>query len=121
MVDLGTVHGDLDWQAIGDALDRWGFAVTPPLLDAEQCWSRRRLVATVHRELALAAKPLARLLRFERAVEHLRAGSGLTDVALDSGYYDQAHFNRDFKAFAGVTPTRYRAVTSVQDIRSVPA
>ena len=52
--------------------------------------------------------------------QRLRAGAELADAALDSGYYDQAHFNRDFKAFAGVTPTEYR-VTSVQDIQSVPA
>jgi AraC-like DNA-binding protein len=90
-------------------------------LAAKLGWSRRHLAATVHRELGMAPKPLARLLRFERAVERLRAGADLTDVALDSGYYDQAHFNRDFKAFAGVTPTEYRAVTSVQDIQSVPA
>jgi AraC-like DNA-binding protein len=90
-------------------------------LAAELGWSRRHLTTTVRRELGLAPKPLERLLRFERAVERLRAGDELADVALDSGYYDQAHFNRDFKAFAGVTPTAYRTVTSVQDIRSVPA
>jgi AraC-like DNA-binding protein len=90
-------------------------------LAEELGWSRRHLAVTVRRELGMAPKPLARLLRFERAVERLRAGAELADVALDSGYYDQAHFNRDFKAFAGVTPTEYRAVTSVQDIRSVPA
>jgi hypothetical protein len=27
----------LDWSALGGELDRWGFAVTPPLLDEEQC------------------------------------------------------------------------------------
>jgi hypothetical protein len=38
MTDLGTVHiADLDWQAIGEDLDKWGFAVTPPLLGPEQC------------------------------------------------------------------------------------
>jgi AraC-like DNA-binding protein len=83
-------------------------------------WSRRHLTATVHRELGMAPKPLARLLRFERALERLRAGAGLADVALDSGYYDQAHFNRDFRGYAGVTPTEYR-VTSIQDMQSVPA
>ena len=83
-------------------------------------WSRRHLTATFRRELGMAPKPLARLLRFERAVERLRAGAGLVDAALDSGYYDQAHFNRDFKQFAGRTPTEY-LVTSVQDITSVAA
>jgi AraC-like DNA-binding protein len=89
-------------------------------LAAELGWSRRHLAKTVREELGLAPKPLARLLRFERAVERLRAGAALADVALDSGYYDQAHFNRDFRGFAGVTPTEYR-VTSVQDMRSVTA
>ena len=83
-------------------------------------WSRRHLAATVNRELGMAPKALARLLRFERALQRLRAGADLVDVALDSGYYDQAHFNRDFRAFAGVTPTEYR-VTSVQEMSAVPA
>jgi len=38
MTDLRAVRvAELDWQGIGADLDRWGFAVTPPLLDAEQC------------------------------------------------------------------------------------
>jgi hypothetical protein len=28
---------DLDWPVLGEELDRWGYAVTPPLLDEEQC------------------------------------------------------------------------------------
>jgi hypothetical protein len=28
---------DLDWRALRKELDQWGFALTPPLLDAEQC------------------------------------------------------------------------------------
>jgi AraC-like DNA-binding protein len=89
-------------------------------LAAELGWSRRHLAAQLHRELGMAPKPLARLLRFERAVERLRAGAGLVDAALDSGYYDQAHFNREFKQFARLTPTEY-LVSSVQDITSVAA
>ena len=27
----------LDWPALGEQLDRWGYAATPPLLDGEQC------------------------------------------------------------------------------------
>ena len=89
-------------------------------LAAEVGWSRRHLAARFREHIGLPPKALARILRFERAAERLRGGADLSDAALDSGYYDQAHFNRDFKAFAGVTPTQYR-VTSVQDIQSVPA
>ena len=28
---------ELDWPVLGEELDRWGFAVTPPLLDEQQC------------------------------------------------------------------------------------
>jgi hypothetical protein len=38
MTDLAVARlSELDWAALGDELDRWGFAVTPPLLDDGQC------------------------------------------------------------------------------------
>ena len=30
------------------------------------------------------------------------------DVAFDNGYSDQSHLVREFKAFAGIPPFRYR-------------
>jgi transcriptional regulator GlxA family with amidase domain len=46
------------------------------------------------------------VLRFRRAVELLRLADGATlaEVAAASGYYDQAHLNRDFRALAGGPP-----------------
>ncbi len=78
-------------------------------LAAELGWSRRHLAVRFRSELGMTPKALARLLRFERAAKRLRAGDELADLALDAGYYDQAHFNRDFRAFAGTTPTDYLA------------
>ena len=116
--DAPPATPELEW-AWGRLLATDG-AVPVGSLAREIGWSRRHLAARFREHLGLPPKPLARILRFERAAARLRAGAGLADAALDSGYYDQAHFNRDFRAFAGVTPTEYR-VASVQDIQSVPA
>jgi AraC-like DNA-binding protein len=32
-----------------------------------------------------------------------------TDIALSCGYFDQAHFNHDFRAFSGINPSTYSA------------
>lgn len=47
--------------------------------------------------------------RINLARNGLRAGEGLADVAYRLGFADQAHFQRVFKAHAGVTPGRFRA------------
>jgi transcriptional regulator GlxA family with amidase domain len=42
------------------------------------------------------------VLRFDRAKALLGASPlSLAEIALDCGYYDQAHMSRDFRAFAG--------------------
>ena len=41
------------------------------------------------------------------------------EVALQAGYSDQPHFNREFKAFAGVSPGRYLRLEPVHP-RHVP-
>jgi AraC-like DNA-binding protein len=74
-------------------------------------WSRRHLAARFHAEVGLPPKVVARILRFERVTRTLRTrnGGGIADIAYACGYADQAHLNRDFRAFAATTPTQYAA------------
>jgi AraC-like DNA-binding protein len=63
---------------------------------------RRRFSASV----GLGPKRFARIVRFQRVFEQRleHDARAWSEVALDCGYYDQAHFNRDFRAFTGVRP-----------------
>jgi len=88
-------------------------------LAAEVGWSRRHLSEKFRAETGLAPKVAARVLRFERArhLLSLPTRPGLAAVAVACGYYDQAHFTREWTELAGCTPTRWMAdeLPSMQD------
>jgi AraC-like DNA-binding protein len=101
-----------------------GGAVPVGTLAHEVGWSRRHLVTRFHQQVGLPPKTAARIIRFEGLLRRVATdGTAWSRVAAEAGYYDQAHMNRDFREFAGTTPTRYLArlpqrlageVTSVQ-------
>ncbi|MDB4950773.1 MAG: Helix-turn-helix, AraC domain protein [Gemmatimonadetes bacterium] len=80
-------------------------------LAADAGCSRKHLAQQFREHLGLPPKTLARILRFNRAVDLLRSGGAArwTEIALACGYYDQAHLNRDFRQFAGTTPGAFIA------------
>ena len=67
--------------------------------------SGRQLERRFRREVGLGPKMLGRILRFQhvfRAVEH--DDPAWATLAVECGYYDQAHLIRDFRQFADQTP-----------------
>lgn len=102
---------------------------TLPIADlAEQLgWSARRLSGRFTTEFGLTPKAAARVIRFDRTRRRLtdrarggpvdvwpdagdRRGSlGLADLAVEAGYYDQAHMDREFNALAGCPPVTWLA------------
>jgi AraC-like DNA-binding protein len=52
-------------------------------------------------------KIYSRIIRFESVRDNYDSRRSLTDAAYQYGFYDQAHFIRDFKTFSGFTPGRY--------------
>lgn len=61
-------------------------------------------------QLGKTPKQYLKIMRFQYAVKKLSAmdGQALTDLAYQCGYFDQAHFIRDFKLFSGLTPGEFR-------------
>lgn len=66
---------------------------------------RRRFLA----QLNLGPAYYLRLYRFTRALQLISRTERLTDVAYRADYFDQSHFCREFRAFAGMSPADYRA------------
>lgn len=86
-------------------------------LAADSGYSRKHLSELFRRDVGLSLKGFARLHRFHRALAMLRAPEnapwGL--VAAECGYYDQAHLNRDVRAFAGCSPGELVAAQAPDD------
>ncbi|MEW1952970.1 AraC family transcriptional regulator [Terrabacter sp. NPDC080008] len=72
-------------------------------------WSMRRLQARFGGEFGVSPKTAAVVARFERSVPLVAAGRmSLADVATRCGWADHAHMDRDWRALAGTSPTRWR-------------
>lgn len=75
--------------------------------------SVRQLERLFQVQVGMTPKLLARITRFEAAQRQIFGASGLsfTRLAHDLGYADQAHFSREFRAFARLSPGGFAAET----------
>jgi AraC-like DNA-binding protein len=90
------------WRRLRETVGRLPIRV----LTEELGCSHRHLSTRFREQVGMSPKAVARVLRFERAVDRLRRGGrSLAEIARDCGYYDQAHMNRDVRMLAGTTPS----------------
>lgn len=82
-------------------------AVSMGSLTALTGWSARRLQRRFAREVGLAPKAAAGVLRLRRALRLQAAGLSWTRAATDAGYFDQPHFNHTFSTMIGCTPEQF--------------
>jgi AraC-like DNA-binding protein len=81
-----------------------------PVHELARCigFSRRHFGERFTSEFGIAPKAAARVFRFERACRlFLRSPRRIADVAMASGFHDQAHMVREWHALAGCTPREW--------------
>ncbi|MCP3164091.1 AraC family transcriptional regulator [Myxococcus qinghaiensis] len=78
-------------------------------LARELGFSQKHVIARCGQELGLTPKLLARLIRFDRVIQVLKSGAAESwaRLALEQGYFDQAHLIRDFRQFTGGPPGEF--------------
>jgi AraC-like DNA-binding protein len=73
-------------------------------------YSQKHFIDLFKGQVGLAPKQYLRLIRFQRAIQELEQMGSSFDwsrLALQSGFFDQAHFIHDFRCFSGFTPGEY--------------
>jgi len=118
MLDVLETYLRLNHEPLVPGLDRCERAVaaltadpTRPIADIalELGISHGHLDREFTRVVGLTPRALARLLRVRELLERIDVYGTMawTNLALDFGWFDQAHLIRDFKRHTGVTPSQY--------------
>lgn len=71
--------------------------------------NRRQIERRFRKTVGVSPKYLSRIIRLQTILKELlnKNYPNLTSLAHGEGYYDQAHFIKDFKAFTGQTPKQF--------------
>jgi AraC-like DNA-binding protein len=66
--------------------------------------SQSPLEKRFRQSVGTSAKKFASIVRMKHAIASFSPVKSLTELGYDAGFYDQAHFIKEFKAFTGETP-----------------
>lgn len=80
-----------------------------PNIHKELNISERSLERYFKQHIGIPPKLYARINRFQSALEYIRQThfNKLTSIAYQNDYFDQSHFIREFKEFAGISPKHF--------------
>jgi len=73
-------------------------------------YSQKHFISMFKNQVGATPKQYLRIMRFQKAIQEMGTNASSFDwsgLALQSGFYDQAHFINDFRDFSGFTPGEY--------------
>jgi len=83
--------------------------------------SRRRFGQVFREQIGLTPKLYCRLQRFQSALKQIASGASVdwAQIALATGYCDQAHLAHEFRDFSGLSPSAYLAASAPSNLTSL--
>lgn len=77
-------------------------------------YSQKHLIRIFKEHVGLSPKAFLKIIRFQRAIQEIDQNkfTNWSQIALQCGYFDQAHFINDFRSFSGFTPGQYLKMKS---------
>jgi AraC-like DNA-binding protein len=71
--------------------------------------TQKHLISQFEKVVGLRPKSFARVCKFQKVVNLIEQQDQIewSAIAVDCGYYDQAHFIKEFQAFSGLNPSAY--------------
>ena len=78
-------------------------------LSDEIGYSQKHFIQLFRQQVGVSPKQYLKIMRFQKAICAIENCEFMpwSQIALESGFYDQAHFIQDFKHFSGFTPNEY--------------
>jgi AraC-like DNA-binding protein len=69
----------------------------------------KHLISLFKKYVGLSPKQFAKITRFQKVIQLIEKQQTIewTSLAYECGYYDQAHFIHEFRAFSGINPSAY--------------
>lgn len=72
-------------------------------------YSQKHFIDLFRKQVGVTPKQYLKIMRFQKAIHEAETSHSInwSQIAQESGFYDQAHFINDFKQFSGFTPNEY--------------
>lgn len=89
--------------------------ITVDEMSHEACFSNKQLERKFSKYIGMSPKQYLKIVRFQKVLKtkELNPEFSLTTLAHECGYYDQAHFIKDFKIITGMTPKSFFSLGDV--------
>lgn len=103
-------------EKVNFATSQLQIGVSLPTIQKELNLSERSLERYFKQHIGISPKLYARINRFQSALENIRQTqvNKLTNIAYQNDYFDQSHFIREFKEFAGTSPKHFKLKANEQ-------